>query len=129
MYRVARSDPASKNKGIIRQESTCALSPAKLYASAGDLRASILAHGCNRWERAQQSRVSIPGIGAATVFARLIEMPELVLGPHGTIEGSFLQFSLLQCASTSGADIRQPIIAEVSAPDQKSVADAPHTRV
>jgi hypothetical protein len=33
----------------------------------------------------QQSRVSIPGIGAATAFARLIEMPELVLGPHGTI--------------------------------------------
>jgi hypothetical protein len=40
----------------------------------------------------QQSRVSIPGIGAATVFARLIEMPELVLGPHGTIEGALLEF-------------------------------------
>jgi hypothetical protein len=59
----------------------------------------------------QQSRVSIPGIGAATAFARLIEMPEPVLGPHGTIEGASLGFSLLQCASTCGADIRRPITA------------------
>jgi hypothetical protein len=50
----------------------------------------------------QQRRVSIPGIGAATAFARLIEMPEPVLGPHGTIEGASLGFSLLQCASTCG---------------------------
>jgi hypothetical protein len=58
-----------------------------------------------------QRRVSIPGIGAATAFARLIEMPEPVLGPHGTIEGASLGFSLLQCASTCGADIRRPITA------------------
>jgi hypothetical protein len=59
----------------------------------------------------QQRRVSIPGIGAATAFARLIEMPEPVLGPHGTIEGASLGFSLLRCASTCGADIRRPITA------------------
>jgi len=63
----------------------------------------------------QQAASAFQASAPPPLSARLIEMPELVLGPHGTIEGASLEFLLLQCASTCGADIRQPVTAEVSA--------------
>jgi hypothetical protein len=55
-----------RNKGIIRQESTYALSPAKLYASAGDLQAGL--DPANQDQLLQGSESRAPNIRRRTAW-------------------------------------------------------------
>jgi hypothetical protein len=81
--------------------------------------------------------LACPGALLAPLVRPLIgAVPDQMKEPRAARSGRmelskvpFSNFSLLQCASTCGADIRQPITAEVGARDQRSAADAPHTRV